>query len=407
MESITQLPESLGVVEIPRQLNVTRLASSGPCLLRPVAPLERIPREPAGPRAEFGRIVHRLLDLCASGRLGTGETPSEAAEAFDYLVERAKRRLSSDTDTQRYADLSAAFGNQEWAKSRWHAIARAKEVARKPHPRPHTQSLRNKEPPSLSSLLNSNMRIASEVAFESTTLRITGRMDLLETQPTEVRISDYKSGKVFEADGSLSEEIVIQLQLYGLAVIDLTPQRRVSLRVIGSRGEAMLPFGDEERRRVREWLMTRLEQLPVGAQVHASQLAVVGPQCRRCGVRVVCPKYREAVADLWMRTDGQFAIPLDVAGTVIEGNQQDEYTWVKLRDLSGRTVKVHRLRPAKELTFSTEEIVWFFDLASIEARGSDLPWRHPRNFHEIASFPGEETAWTLRAFSTNTQSRDD
>jgi PD-(D/E)XK nuclease superfamily len=404
MEPIAYLPEPLGVLEVPRYLSVTRIAASGPCLLRMVAPLAGISQGPIGPRAEFGKLVHHLTDLAATGRLGTDGTPAGITEAFEYLLERARFRLSAANETNRYADLRVAFTNREWEKRRFLAIAGAMGVAKtRRTPQPSTPS-RTAEMLSVDSFLNRTMPAASEVPFRSAKLRIRGRLDLIEFQAAnDVRISDYKSGNVTNSVGTVSEEVLIQLRLYGLAVIDSAPDKSVSLRVLGPNGEIFIPFGDAERRLAHESLMTLLERLPVGNHLQATQLAVVGPQCKGCEVRPVCPLYREAIRELWKRVDGPVELPLDIAGTVIGVEaRENEYVSLKLTDLAGRVVKIHRLLRRHILASSTKHVLWFFDLASIETNAGETLWRHPRNFHEVASSSSERTAWTLRIFAANT-----
>src|SRR5260370_96832 len=69
MEPIERLPPPLGKIEVPLYFSVTRLATSGPCLLRAVAPPSNLPKVSSGPQAEFGRVAHTLTELAATGRL--------------------------------------------------------------------------------------------------------------------------------------------------------------------------------------------------------------------------------------------------------------------------------------------------------------------------------------------------
>jgi hypothetical protein len=88
--------------------------------------------------------------------------------------------------------------------------------------------------------------------------------------------------------------------------------------------------------------------------------------------------------------------------------QTDEngYVSVKLTDLAERVVKVHRLNPRSvfDSASESEQVLWSFDLASIEAKMQN-GWRQPRNFHEVAATQTELTAWTLRVFLADPQGR--
>src|SRR5262249_41693268 len=126
------------------------------------------------------------------------------------------------------------------------------------------------EPLALAQLLRSNLSVAAEVPFESPSLRIRGRFDLVEIEkPNNVRITDFKSGSVADEEGLLNDETATQLRLYGLALIELVPNMTVSLRVISRDGESEVSFGELERLATTEWLSNIIELLPAGIQVDA------------------------------------------------------------------------------------------------------------------------------------------
>jgi hypothetical protein len=400
MEPIERLPPPLKQIEIPLYLSVTRLASAGPCLLRAVDPPSDIPHRPSSPRAEFGKLIHSLIDLAGSGRLGTDDIPEEIEQAFDHLLAQTSRRLFDEQATRRYADLRVAFTNREWEKRRFLAISAAQAFAKKRTP---IQRPRSNAALSLESVLKSTLRTAAEIPFQSAALRIRGRLDLVDIEnPRDVTISDYKSGVVANSDGVVDEQTCLQLRLYGLAAAELDSGKQISLRVISRGGEFSVSFDEAEQRAAFEWLMGTIDRLPAGQRIDAAELAVMGKQCRTCEVRPVCPLYRGAVRDLWAKSDNEFQLPLDIAGNFVACEPQDNaYVSLKMTDLGGRTVKLHRLLPRLFPSASTD-VLWFFDLASIEATRR-AGWRHPRNFHEIATTTGEQTAWTLRIFSSENQ----
>jgi PD-(D/E)XK nuclease superfamily len=403
MEQIGRLPPPLREIEIPQQLSVTRLATSGTCLLRAVAPRFGLPRALSGPRAEFGKVVHALTQLAATERLGINGIPKDPEEAFEHLLAETASRLASNGETRPFANLSVGFTPREWEKRRFFAITRAKTLAKVQLPRSHVESsFPRGESLSLARVLERNIPIAAEIPFESTALRIRGRLDLIAVEPLgHVSITDFKSGNVTDADGVPGEETSLQLRLYGLAIRELAPGKEVSLHVVSRDGESLVPADDEVNEATSEWLRVRRERLPAGSQVQAEELAVVGPHCRRCDIRPVRPAYRSSAGMLWKRTDQATELPLDIAGTVLGSEtDRDGYLSIKLTDLAERVVKVHRLNPRSgwESALTSRHILWFFDLASIEARMQKTGWRQPRNFHEVAAMTTERTAWTLRLF---------
>jgi hypothetical protein len=112
-----------------------------------------------------------------------------------------------------------------------------------------------------------------------------------------------------------------------------------------------------------------------------------------------------ALPELWQRNDTAFGLPLDTAGTVKDiREQRDGYFSIKIVDLARRTVKIHRLSPERVRDVTAGQMLFLFDLASIESKMPSTGWRHPRNFHEIAMLPTERTAWTMRVFRSGDQS---
>lgn len=178
----------------------------------------------------------------------------------------------------------------------------------------------------------------------------------------------------------------------------------VALRVFSRGVETVERFNEQTKIETSKWLEVISDGLPVGAQVSATDLASIGPQCAKCDIRPLCPAYRNAVCELWQRDDTPFELPLDTAGTVVEVREQGSgYFSVKMIDCAGRTVNIHRLSRERARDVTLGEPVWFFDLASIEARTPSPGWHHPRNFHEVAMLQTERTAWTLRVFSSGVQ----
>lgn len=401
MEPLEALPPPLRYIEIPPGFSVTQLAASGPCLLRAVVPSSAVPRAPTSPQAEFGKSVHTLMQLAATGRLGKRGVPLDVGEAFEHLLSESASRLALDGDIRRYPDLRIAFTKREWEKRRHSAINRARELVSGQDTALRVDDGRSQEPLSLARVLERNFRIAAEVPFESTRLRIRGRVDLVVLDSTgRVTISDFKSGSVIDARGEPNEQTVIQLRLYGLAVLDSASGSEVSLRVVSRDGETLVTFDAEAREATTEWLRQRTERLPEGRQLAAEELALPGLQCRRCPVRPVCPVYRNTVWELWKKTDAPFRLPLDTAGMVLSYEINGlGHGSVKMADLAGRVVKIHRLRP-RSLFDSESGQMWFFDLASAEGKMQKTGWRHPRNFHEVAAVPTENTAWTLQIFQS-------
>jgi RecB family exonuclease len=402
MESLRKLPATLDDVQVPANVSVTRLASSGDCRLKAIVSASEYPAWPDSPESEFGRIAHSLMDLASRGQIQTiGEDPRPVALALDELLRQEQLKLTTPSIPPRCSDLSKAFTPSEWRKRRSLAIDRTLELLRSLPP-----SIRKLEPSQtlkipLADALRSTGFAASELALVSPTLRLRARIDFLRVCAGGlIEISDFKSGSVLDDDGKVREVTALQLRLYGLLVLELVPQARLLLKVVSRQGTEAVSFSPEDIQKTQAWLEERISGLPVGARVFAQDIAVVGSPCWGCNARLVCPSYRNAVAELWKTTDSSSRLPLDIAGHILDTELSAESTMtVKINDLAGRVVKIHRLSAAYlPAQFDGDCVYWFFNLASSEKGFINGGWRHPRNFHELPASSLERKAWTLQVY---------
>jgi hypothetical protein len=332
--------------------------------------------------------------------------PANVTEAFDHLLEQAWIRLSATEETRRYADLQVGFTKLEWEKRRYFAISRAEAEAAKRERAGARRQVRKpgSRPPSLTEVMARRSGRAVEVPFASPALRICGRVDLIEYgRHSGISLSDFKSGAVTDVEGVMNEEASLQLRLYGLAVAELAPKDAINLTVLGQGREYPVSFHEDDRVSIASWLRDVTDRLPAGCHVDSRSLAVVGPKCLNCGFRPVCPAYRDILGEAWKRSDNLFKLPLDIAGTIIGREEDGEFVSLKMRDLAGRTIKIHRLQPSTAPPSLAGQRAWLFDLASIETTMTNVGWRHPWNFHQMAATPQERTAWTLRVFIENSR----
>jgi hypothetical protein len=396
------LPPVLQAVEIPLVFNVTRLASSGDCKLKPVLPGFAFPDWPPSPQSAFGRVVHSLMDLAARGHVAAIERdPRQIASLLDELLQQEESRLAAAPVRPSYAEIRATFTAQQWMKKRHLAITRTMQIsALRPTGAFESEPSRGTAIP-LARALHSTNFVGSELPVESVKLRLRARLDYLKILPDGVvEVTDFKSGNVLDEEGEIEGVTALQLRLYGLLLLEFIPSKRLQLKVVSGAGTTTVSFSQEDIENTRVWLTERISALRGGEHVEANNLAVVGPQCRGCSARLVCPAYRNAVSELWKRTDVAMELPLDIAGTVTEVESSAEYTTLRIVDLAGRITKIHRLSAASffPTQFVRDSVFWFFNLASHEARPLRGTWRHPRNFHDLPSNTLERRAWTLQAY---------
>ena len=242
---------------------------------------------------------------------------------------------------------------------------------------------------------------SAEYPLESKSLRIAGRVDLFRTLAVNsVAITDYKSGSAVDLNGRVDADTTLQLRLYALAILEAVPEASVQLEVIGRKGAANVCFGDREADETRRWLESHTSGLVSGSVVEPLDLARVGPQCRTCSIRPACTRYTNDIPQLWRESELGFPLPLDTAGAIDGATRTDESVWaLRVRELSGRTVKLHRLVLSDGLEALKEQrLLWFFNLASSDVIRPNGCWRHPNNFHELPSDPREHRAWRLQMY---------
>lgn len=404
MEPLRALPPVLQTVEIPSVLNVTRLASSGDCKLKAVLPQSAFPDWPSSPQAAFGRVVHSLMDLAARGHIAATERePHRMASLLDELLRQEEARLAAAQVRSPYGEIRAGFTAQQWTKKRHLAITRTMQVlASRPTDAPQPEASR-RTGISLTQSMQCPNFAASELPLESVKLRLKARLDFLRVLSRGlVEVIDFKSGNVLDGDGEIEEVTALQLRLYGLLLLELSPGTRLELRVVSGAGTTDVTFSPEDVEKTRSWLAQRIFGLSAGEHVEANSLAVVGPQCRGCTARLVCPGYRKAVPELWKRTDLTMELPIDIAGTVLEIESNAEQTTLRIEDLAGRVAKIHRLSPSlySPTQFARDSVFWFFNLSSNEARPLRGTWRHPRNFHDLPGTTLERRAWIIQVYRT-------
>lgn len=405
------IPAPLGAVPIPAEVSVTALAGARPCLLVPTTSGEAsVPLLRLGPQAELGRILHKLVEDAGRGRMNASDDADEAVRAhFEVLLRETRLELNKDSFSKPYADLKEAFSFLDWHSRTEIAIAEAARLIA--CRRLSDSGSRPQVGPSVASgdfgvlLSRAGEFRLFEVPFRSKNLRLKGRIDEVVKQPSgAVEVIDYKTGQVLEDDGSLSAGIALQLRLYGLAVLEYLPQAAVQPRVRSGEQDYAVPFTAEDIRKTESEHRALLERLPVGQLRLAVSLAALGPHCRTCRIRHVCPLYRGEVARLWARPIADFRLALDICGSVLKREKSDDGTHtLTLRDAASRLVKIHRLSLSEDdlETLKSFREVWFFNLCSHEGGLNGGSWHHPRNFYELPATRGESRAWAMESFGTD------
>jgi len=255
--------------------------------------------------------------------------------------------------------------------------------------------------------LKSPNRRGREVALKSIVLGLSGSADLITTAPDGVaEVVDYKTGDVMDSDGSVRPEYALQLQAYGLMLLELEPA--VSVRLIldnGTRTE--VPSSQTDLELARQSILRLKSLLPTGGLVNTSDLASPGPACQHCPVRAGCSAYKKRAPEWWSRTNAPDFVPMDIWGRVknwkLTGSKVCD---VELEDASGHLRVVRNLGLARLSggVLRPGDGLWFFALKPVPAnrRGRSGQILHPRAFFDLPL--GEDLAnraWNLELFGSS------
>ena len=415
MEAVKLIPRPLRSVQIPNELPVTTLAAARPCLLAPVASeAPSIPSLCAGPQAVLGRILHKLVEDAARGRIHSDSDDDGAVRSrLEWLLHDSQREVHKGSFSKAFANLKECFSFNDWHSRTEIAIAEA--VRMLGHSRSHQFAVpipedRPGRTIDLNAILRRNGEFTQfEVSFRSRKLRLKGRIDEIAKQSGSIQVIDYKTGRISDDDGNVSAEIVLQLRLYGLAVLECLPGATVHLCVRSGEDYYSVGFTVDDVRQTRSIRAELMRGLPAGQSVQAESLAELGPHCRICRMRHVCPRYRHQITSLWATPRAGFRLPLDTCGIIVAREKSSDGSYsLTLRDTADRMVKIHRIGLSQTEVESMPLFrpVWFFNLCSHEGGMKGPGWNHPRNFYQLPASQGEPQAWSMEFFGEDLRLAD-
>lgn len=231
---------------------------------------------------------------------------------------------------------------------------------------------------------NSKVPIGSERWLESENSGAAGKVDLiLRTHQGGLRIVDFKTGKIYEADGLIKRVYVLQMAVYARIVEDLEPAANLELELIGKTETWSSPF-NQELRYMAETVLARLRlKLPLGREVHDEQTAVLGEHCARCSSRPSCRGYG---VELSMRTLANQVTwnrgSLDVSGQVTDIRLEAGLATLLFKDASGARARIVGIPEAivEEASLGVGREFHAYSLGTSEANRDGS---FPRNFFVV------------------------
>ena len=344
------LPESL------ERVAVNQFVSPSLLTLQPVCVLRRLGRNLDGSRISgliespwsiVGTLVHRAIQI-ADGR-------SNIIQIYEELIRRREAELCQDTRRQHFTPLSKAIGESGWSSRL--AILESRKGSGESIP---IAQLDTKQGHTLF-----NQDFGHEKWFQSNDLGLGGSIDLLEFVDDDlIRITDWKTGPVFEGDGQVKADYKLQLTAYRMLVSERWPDKNVETYLFnGERVTVQVTPEDEQR---VHHIVRSIQQVIAGRNSARSiDIASLGDDCSDCLIRHKCPLYMKEM----YRTGRGFSSPEqptsgDIMGTVTSISTLGETTVIDLtlptgamvqmrwssgrqgiHDLEGRTVAAFGLLP--------------------------------------------------------------
>jgi hypothetical protein len=321
---------------------------------------------PDSGKSVFGNIIHSMLDWAYGNNDGDGNL-SNAFERWDALVQRMDERLLVDPINAHLAPLSSKTRNYMQRRGQICRMVTKKRKSRLPIP---------DIPPNHG---EDRRVVGPEVVVQDdiTNPRITGRIDYIIEEGSDVHIIDWKTGEILEDDGDIKNAYVVQLQLYAALLerkqSDLGYQIKFptkALLINLERGVEITLSSDvlnpltcrqmlEEA--VEMWEnINKLVDKSGDAQGLMKTLAKPDNEgCQYCPVRPVCKAYLSSLQG-WMST-----VPI--------GSKE-----VGVKDVTGEFISKHNAGP----TASTGAII-LRDADKREWRIADVDFAASRNFDAV------------------------
>lgn len=381
---------------MPAVFSPSQLAHGEHCLLRTVMGSSGdVPALTAHPAAALGSVLHRVLELAVRGGIPRTGTPAEdALLTLERLIDEEEERLKT-TWPQSPPSLRELLAPLKWRQKRRVVLDLVEKYLSGAIP----QSLSNRRGPARDAGQLPPNTTWAEVQLDTPTLRLRGRVDLIQRRSDDIAIRDLKTGRVLTRDGEIIPKLERQMRLYGLMAHVVWPSARLSL-IIDHGSERTVEFTDEHEAGLLESLKDVLDRLPADSLVQAATLATPGQACEGCAHRHVCPTYRRIAPDFWTG-EKPARMPLDTWGVTTEVlRRADNLLDVSIKDAAHRAVKVFGLSAFRLAGLKPGDKVWLFGLHSTDKRGGPDLWRHPRNFFEVADDDPFSRAWALQAYSS-------
>lgn len=166
--------------------------------------------------------------------------------------------------------------------------------------------------------LSNGIYYEQAMAFQFEGVWLYGIIDHLKVTPTEVIITDFKTGKMMDYEGKTKEGYTIQMLVYGYMASKIYRNRTITLQLKGASPNGSpqtipVPFTSASARKLIKPIVSAYQQYQSTPKYRP------GKDCRWCSLRVDCPDYHtEVESKKWwlLGSNEEFAIPFDIWGVI-------------------------------------------------------------------------------------------
>ncbi len=260
------------------------------------------------PSSYHGTIIHKLYEERVKGNIPDEDT---YLTKWEQLIEYHSKKVTSEYGTLRNIDFEDYDKMYESCSSVLKVNVAYKSSG-------------------LSNCPSHTRKVEEWVTYPSL---LKGKIDLLNIYPDGIEVVDYKSGEIYEKDGSIKESIVTQLNLYALCCEKQysKPVTRLTIINTADNTEKDVPLRknlfDDYIKSIKD-LQSRINE---AIRSHALETLqnFNFDFCKRCNCRHICASYVRESSD-----------PYLVAGEVIEYIQPK---FLKLKAADDKVITISKI----------------------------------------------------------------
>ncbi|EKN6393076.1 PD-(D/E)XK nuclease family protein [Yersinia enterocolitica] len=329
---------------------------------------------PLHPRTILGSVVHRLVNTLKKGPRGTSTS---------MIGQLENTFINAIGSTQRPGPLT------EWVLKR-HGIAGL--ISRKTllEQIRYANSLiipsveREKYLPDSPEKRENRIPVGREQPLTSALLNMSGRADLIyQIASDQLRIVDFKTGKVTDAPNQPKDHYLLQVAAYGMMVKEWAPSVHIELELAGIFDNWTGFLDASLHERIAQILIKLNNTLPLNVPLYPQALAQSGKHCTTCISRCSCSVYRGKLQQhLQQHRFDPVHFGYDISGRLIDVDEDDGLITLRVQLDNGFTVKVFRI-PTQLFPELERMVGRYLSMYGANRLGRSSEGNFPRNFYVI------------------------